>query len=216
MASANFFKLKFLYNTTPTVAWSVALPNGVDGSGVAVNVLGTKVFVLDTAKLHCFATSQATEPTTANGTALTTATECAGFPVTPGGTFSKSSPWVDSTWNAVYVANTSGTLYRYSLTGTAIWSLALGGGAIHSDPVEIDNIVYIGSDSGKVFRVQDTTNGLPVPTVGASVSSVTLGTGAVYGSAAIDAGLNKIYFAANDTLYEFNISGTTLGTATTR
>src|SRR5262249_43573984 len=124
----NFFKLTNLYQAAPTVAWSGST-GGLDGSAVALDLAGTRVYALDRlGHLNCFDTA--------------TGGFCAGWTARyydGGAAVSLSSPWVEYGTGGVYFGDSTGGIHKVNgATGQLIWRVTLAAGQIRSSPLVID------------------------------------------------------------------------------
>ena len=202
LATNNLFRLDNLYATTPSVVW-YANTGGLDGSGIALNADGSKVYALDRlGVLRCFVANVAS-----TGVAVA-APACAGFTNFTAGTVSLSSPWLVYGTGAIYFGDNGGRLYKVNgATGALIYQTTLNATyPVRSSPIVIDGIVYIGNDNGDFYRVIENAAGTGI----ASTASVNLCGGgacaaawAIATGATLDAVTNTVYVAANDTVFEF-------------
>jgi hypothetical protein len=206
MATANFFKLKNLYATVPSVEW-YGNTAGLDGSSVALSVDNTRVYALDkTGVLHCF-------KTTPGGT---TAVACTGWTdfSTGGIGVSLSSPWVDYTNDNVFFGDLAGNLYKIDgHTGAVIWQINLGGFAVRSSPVVLPPTVYVGNDGGQFYRITDPGNTTPTltPRVSLCGAASCSAVWAIVSSPTVDINAGYVYAAANDAVFEFSTTANPWG-----
>jgi hypothetical protein len=199
----NLFKLTNLYQTAPTLAWSASVAGGVDGSAIAFNLDGSKVYVLSAAgDLYCF------EP---NAGAM-----CAGWTaqfVSTGRAVSRSSPWVDYGTGAVYYGDSGGYINKIDgNTGAPVWS-GNTGSPVHDSPVVYNSYIYVGDDAGEFLRALDPGPTPPGPGNGSKY--VLCGTPpcgpewAVKAGASIDTTLGKLYINVAGTVFEFPVGAGT-------
>jgi hypothetical protein len=238
----NFFFLYNLYTATPTVGSSFSLASGVDRTGIAVSLDGTKVFVLESGgSLRCYATgwtgtAAPAAGATCVGWSVYKNTNCtAGLNGTTAGAVG-SSPWVDysSATQDIYFGDTCGYVNHVNgSSGAKVWSKLLGASgqqaAFESSPVILNGDLFIGDDMGQVFEVTAATSS-SAPTaanihafstcsvVGDSApcpgfSSSTASTWAVRSPIAYDVNANNAYAATNDYVFELSATGTWGNTA---
>lgn len=229
-ADAGIFVLTNLYDaSTKPDLLTYALDNQTSekftSGGLVFNIAGSKLYALSqTGKLFCFAVP-AGGPV---GGAATRASACAGWTdYTGGSTVTVSSIWpvYDGTGavTTLYFGDDSGKIHKVNGTsGATQWganggtinspATQLGPPVVMTDTTTLNNVIYVGDNRGRYFRLVDTGS---TPTT-ASPSSYDLcggGPGScatnywgVVTSPTIDATAQLSYVASGGRIFEFPVS----------
>lgn len=221
--NAGIFVLTDLYQLKPDLL-TYALDNVTTASfatgGIVVNLSGTKAYALSAqGTLYCIAIPAGGPRTTA----ATRANNCSGWTNYVGSAVTYSAPWpvYDAAGNVtkLYFGDDAGVLHCVNAsTGASCW--AGGGGALAipttsplAAPIAYNNVVYVGDNLGRFFRVNDT--GVTPSSSGIGVASWDLcgsapGTCAsnpwgIRTSPTLDTQTNTVYVASGGRIFEFPV-----------
>src|SRR5206468_1415327 len=123
-----------------------------------------------------------------------------------GASVSWSTPWIDfAATGFMYVADLSGKVSALdTATGTVKWQKSPAGTSFHGSPIVYNNILWIGGDDGRLYRM-DATTGDPL----GSGTSLCLGTcGAfdqIWSGGYIDTVNNKLLIGVNKRLISIDV-----------
>jgi len=202
-SSGNFIGIvSDMYGGSPTVTNSASIGSRIDGSALITNLSGSVVYAVTSAGV-VYAINVA-DASTAWSTSL-------------GAAVSKSTPWLEFGGTAyLFVADLGGKVTAINpSTGAVVWATNVTGGVpIHSSPVVINNIVWVGADNGQLYRVDATTGAVIGQPTNLCLSGSCTADDAIYSAISGDLIDNRVLLGVNRRIIEID-SGTNGCTAST-
>jgi hypothetical protein len=189
-----------VYGASPTVTASPAIDSALDGTGILLSLDGTLAYVATSGgRVYAVKLSDGT---------------FAWGPITLPAGVSWATPWLDysSTPNALYIADTSGTVTKLdATTGGMLWqNNVTGGAAIHSSPILYNDILWLGADDGSLHRASPTSGNQIQSGTSLCMTAGACGTNdQIWSAPFIDSVANILLITVNKRLLQISIDPST-------
>jgi outer membrane protein assembly factor BamB len=197
----------------PRRIWTASLSGRLERSSLTLSLDGTAVYAATTnGVLYALDTA-----TGAELWKLDTRTS-AELGSSSGATFLATSPWVDYASGNIYVAASYGTnfrMYKISPAGTVMARLDVAGDRVESSAVVWQGAVYVGTTSGRVYKLIDNgtsmaraTSPWPVQLFAKdrSGNNYVDVRGPIYGTPSIDVDTDVLAVTVNNVMWTVNLT----------
>jgi hypothetical protein len=186
-----------IYSASPTITKSPAIDGPLDGTAISTSLDNTLAFA-------------ATAAGTVYGIRIADGTIAWSYALGAGVSF--STPWLDFGSDQLIVGDTAGNVTVLKATTGAfvyrVGPIAGYGVAIHSSPILYNNVIWIGADDGKLYRIDYTSGFLIQQGTSLCVSSSCSTADQIWSGATIETLSNHLYLAVNARLIEIDLAPT--------
>lgn len=191
-----------LYGGSPTVLKSASIGSRIDGSAILTNFTGTVAYAVTSAGvLYAVNVSDASFAWSVN----------LGSPV------ANSTPWLDFNTKALYVADLGGKVTSIdSVTGAVKWVANVTGGVpLHSSPIVLGGMVWVGADNGSLYRLNALTGAAVGQPTSLCLATPCTARDAIWSSSAGDLVGGRLLVGVNRRIVEIDVSPMGCTTMTT-